>query len=51
MIDTERLIAALDDFPPQTSTDPQVWMRVEMGVPRGLLTARFVNFVEGRNDV
>lgn len=51
MIDTDRLIAALDDFPPQTSTDPQVWMQVEMGIPRALLTARFVNFVEGRNDV
>ena len=51
MIDTDRLIAALDDFPPQTSTDPQVWMEVEMGVPRALLTARFINFVEGRNDV
>ena len=51
MIDTARLIAALDDFPPQTSTDPQVWMEVEMGIPRALLTARFTNFVEGRNDV
>ena len=51
MIDTERMIKALDDFPPQTSTDPQVWMQVEMGIPRALLTARFVNFVEGRNDV
>ena len=51
MIDTARLIAALDAFPPQTSTDPQVWMEVEMGIPRALLTARFTNFVEGRNDV
>ena len=51
MIDTARLIAALDDFPPQTSTDPQIWMEVEMGIPRALLTARFTNFVEGRNDV
>ena len=51
MIDTDRLIAALDDFPPETSTDPQVWMEVEMGIPRALLTARFTNFVEGRNDV
>ena len=50
-IDARRLIAALDDFPPQTSTDPQVWMQVEMGIPRALLTARFVNYVEGRNDV
>lgn len=51
MIDTERLIAALDDFPMQTSIDPQVWMQIEMAIPRALLTARFVNFVEGRNDV
>ncbi len=51
MIDTDRLIRALDDFPPQTSTDPQVWMQVELGVPRALLTARFVDFVERSNRV
>lgn len=51
MIDTDRLIAALDDFPPQTSTDPQVWMQVELGIPRALLTARFVDFVERSNRV
>ena len=46
MIDTERMIQALDDFPAQTSTDPQVWLQVELGIPRALLTARFVDFVE-----
>ena len=51
MIDTARMIAALDDFPPQTSTDPQVWMEVEMGIPRALLTARFVDFVERSNRI
>ena len=51
MIDTERLIRALDDFPAQTSTDPQVWMQVELGIPRALLTARFVDFVERSNRI
>ena len=51
MIDTERLIAALDAFPDQTSTDPQVWLQVELGVPRALLTARFIDFVERSNRI
>ena len=51
MIDTERMIAALDGFPEQTSTDPQVWLQTELGVPRALLTARFVDFVERSNRV
>jgi len=51
MIDTERMIAALDAFPDQTSTDPQVWLQVELGVPRALLTARFVDFVERSNRI
>jgi asparagine synthase (glutamine-hydrolysing) len=51
MLDVPRLRRALDAFPERTSTDPQVWQSLEMGVPFGLLAARFINFVEGRNDV
>ena len=50
LIDFQRLSAALAGLPSTTSTDPQEWMPVELGVPRGLLTARFIDFVERRND-
>ena len=50
MLDLPRLRRALEDFPQTTVIDPQEWMPIEMAAPRGLLTARFVNFVEGRND-
>ena len=51
MIDAPRLKAALAGFPSRTTTDRQSWMPIELAIPRALLTARFVNFVEGRNDV
>ena len=51
MLDTERLIRALDDFPERTSNDPGVWQEIEMGVPFALIVARFINHVEGRNDL
>lgn len=49
MIDVPRLRAALDNFPEQTSTDPLVYFPVEFTMIRGLLTARFVNYIKGRN--
>jgi asparagine synthase (glutamine-hydrolysing) len=49
MFDVPRLRQALEEFPDRTSTDPNVWIPLEMGVPRLLLTARFIDFVEGRN--
>ena len=51
MIDTARLIAALRDFPPHTVTDRQRVMPLELATPRALLITRFVNYVEGRNDI
>lgn len=51
MIDTERLIRALDDFPERTSNDPGVWQEIEMGVPFALIASRFINHIEGRNDL
>ncbi|QIK95825.1 hypothetical protein G7076_04500 [Sphingomonas sp. HDW15A] len=50
MIDLPRLRSALEDWPTQTETDPSVFAPLELGVPRALLTARFVNYVEGRNE-
>jgi asparagine synthase (glutamine-hydrolysing) len=49
MLDLPRLKAALEDWPDQTETDPQKYFSRELAVPRGLLTARFIKYVEGRN--
>jgi asparagine synthase (glutamine-hydrolysing) len=50
MIDLPRLRAALEDWPEKTETDPQKSAPRQFAVPRALLTARFVNYVEGRNE-
>ena len=50
MLDLPRLRAALDDWPNETEIDPQQYYVREFAVPRGLLTARFINYVEGRNQ-
>jgi asparagine synthase (glutamine-hydrolysing) len=49
MIDLPRLRAALEDWPEQTEIDPQNYFTREFAVPRGLLTARFINYVERSN--
>lgn len=49
MIDVPRLKAALDNLPEQTELDPQKFMPIEMTLMRGLLTARYVNHLRGRN--
>jgi asparagine synthase (glutamine-hydrolysing) len=49
MLDLPRLRAALEDWPEETETDLSKLYAPEFAVPRGLLTARFVNYVEGRN--
>ncbi len=51
MLDLPRMRAALENLPDQTELDPQNYYSAEFAVPRGLLTARFVNYVEGRNEV
>lgn len=51
MLDIPRLKAALDDWPEETELDLLKVYGPEMMVPRGLLTARFINYVEGRNQV
>ncbi|MCL6697381.1 asparagine synthase-related protein [Sphingomonas sp. NSE70-1] len=50
MLDLPRLRAALEDWPEDTETDPQQFFAREFAVPRGLLTARFIDYVEGRNE-
>ena len=51
MLDLPRLRAALENLPEETELDPQKYFGAEFAVPRGLLTARFVNYVEGRNQI
>ena len=50
MLDLPRLRAAIEDWPDQTEIDPQGFYTREFAVPRGLLAARFVKYVEGSND-
>lgn len=49
MFDFPRLRTALEEWPEQTETDPQKYFTAELAVPRALLAARFINYVEGRN--
>lgn len=51
MLAIDKLRAALEDLPTSTPTDPELVLPLEAALPRALLTARFVNFVEGRNDL
>jgi asparagine synthase (glutamine-hydrolysing) len=49
MLDIPRLREALEDFPDEADGQNEKFWTTEFAVPRGLLTARFVKFVEGRN--
>lgn len=49
MIDVPRLRAALENLSEGTITDRQKVFPIEFTLMRGLLTARFINFVTGRN--
>ena len=49
MLDLPRLRAALTDWPETAELHPQQFAVREYTVPRALMTARFVNYVEGRN--
>lgn len=49
MLDVARLRKALLELPDQTPTDRQLYYPMEYTVMRGLLTARFVNYIKGRN--
>lgn len=49
MLDLPRLRAALENWPAETEIDPQKAYGPQLSVPAALLTARFIQFVEGRN--
>ena len=48
MLDFPRLKAALDDWPDQTPTGADA-LALQVALTRGLTTARFINYVSGRN--
>lgn len=50
MFDVPRLRAALEDWPKRTETDPQKAFAAQLAVPTALIAARFVHYVEGRNE-
>lgn len=50
MIDVPRMRAALEDWPERTVTDRFRSYPIEMAVPRALLAARFINYIEGWNE-
>lgn len=50
MFDVQRLRRALDEWPNATETEPARAFAVQLAVPTALLTARFIKWVEGRND-
>ena len=50
MLDIPRLRAALEDWPDETPTDLLSLYGPEFAVPRALLTARFIKYVEGQNQ-
>jgi asparagine synthase (glutamine-hydrolysing) len=49
LIDIERLLGLLDEWPPQTDWDPAIVMPRGMALPRAIAAARFIDFVSGRN--
>ena len=51
LIDVPRLRSALMDWPQATEVHIRDYSTREFAVPRALLTARFINYVEGRNSV
>ena len=49
LIDPGKILAILDAWPDKPGIDPEGWIPQSAGLPRGLLTARFVAHVTGRN--
>ena len=49
-LDLGKLKAALDDWPAETPIGGPLSQMLNLALPRALATARFIRFVEGRND-
>lgn len=51
LIDVDRVCRLLEEWPAKTPWDPEEIYPRQGSIPRAIQAARFVNFVEGRNDV
>lgn len=49
LVDPQRMRRVLDEWPERPSQAPEDWMAQSAGLTRGLLTARFIDYVQGRN--
>lgn len=50
VVDIGRIQNALEDWPERTDTRLSETLRRQFAIPRALLTARFIKYVEGRNQ-
>lgn len=50
MFDFQKIRRALEEWPDETEIDPQQFLVRQLAVPSALLAARFINYVEGRNE-
>ena len=51
LIDIDRLVALLDAWPARTPLDLAEALPREIGITRALTSARFIQYVSGRNDI
>ena len=51
LIDPAKLLAVIDNWPDSPSFEADGWVAQSAGLPRGLLAARFVAHVSGRNSL
>ena len=50
LFDHAKMLNMIDDWPADPSIDPEGWMPQSAGLTRGLLTAKFIAHVSGRNS-
>jgi asparagine synthase (glutamine-hydrolysing) len=51
LIDPAKLLEVIDNWPAEPSFEAEGWVAQSAGLPRGLLAARFVAHVSGRNSL
>ena len=49
LIDRDRMLALIDDWPVQSVFAPEEWLPRAAAIPRAIQAARFIDFVTGRN--
>ncbi len=51
LIDVDRMKRMLDEWPERTPTKFEEWNPLYFGITRAVMTARFIGWSEGRNDL